>query len=144
MKQLSCWLNFKNSGRKRGCSTGWAAVFETAGRDALPDDTRVLVRERIAAWNGEDPGLSRGWVQEAIARLDETAKPVARLALLTALAPYQVDAGVIEAFRAQQPKDDRLIAAAAWASFTAARRIGTWLHAPAIAFGGWQAVGEEA
>jgi len=112
----------------------WAAVIEAAGRNALPDDTRLLVGERVAAWNGEDPGLSRGWVEEATAGLDEADKPAARLALLTALAPYQVDASVIEAFRAQQPGDDKLIAATAWASFTAARRIGTWLHVPALAF----------
>jgi hypothetical protein len=34
---------------------------------------------------------------------------------------------VINAFRAQQPGDDKLIEATAWASFTAARRIGSWL-----------------
>jgi AhpD family alkylhydroperoxidase len=107
----------------------WAAVIEAAGQKTLPAETCLLVRSRVAAWNGEEPSLSRGWVEEAIARLDEAAKPAARLALLTALAPYQVDQGVIAAFRAQQPGDKALIAVTAWASFTAARRIGTWLGA---------------
>lgn len=40
---------------------------------------------------------------------------------------YQVDAGVIRAFRAEYPGDDQLIQATAWASFTAARRIESWL-----------------
>jgi len=105
----------------------WAAVVEAAGQDALPANVRAMVREHIAAWNGEDPGLSRNWVEKVAAGLDESEKPAARLALLTALAPYQINKHIIVAFRAQQPGDDKLIAATAWASFTAARRIGTWL-----------------
>jgi hypothetical protein len=49
------------------------------------------------------------------------------LALLTAIAPYQVDEEVIQRFRDYYPKDDELVGALAWSSFTAARKIGTWL-----------------
>ena len=87
----------------------------------------VLVREHIIDWNGEPPSLSRGWVEKALAGLDDADQPAARLTLLTALASYQVDESTIDTFRAQQPGDDKLIAATAWASFTAARRVGTWL-----------------
>ena len=66
-------------------------------------------------------------MEKALAGLDDAEKPAARLTLLTALAPYQIDENTIAAFSAQQPGDDKLIAATAWASFTAARRIGTWL-----------------
>ena len=53
--------------------------------------------------------------------------------VLTALASYQVDEGAIHAFRSQYQRDDKLTGAAAWASFTAARRIGSWLsHALAL------------
>ena len=70
-----------------------------------------------------------GMVQDlGVARLAEVKRPAARLALLTALASYQIDKDTIAAFRAQQPGDDKLIAATAWASFTAARRVGTWLY----------------
>ncbi|MCP4164746.1 MAG: hypothetical protein GY759_02495 [Chloroflexi bacterium] len=62
-----------------------------------------------------------------MAGLADTDKPAARLALLTALAPHQIDEMIVDAFRAQQPGDDMLIAATAWASFTAARRVGSWL-----------------
>ena len=110
-----------------GAFARWAAVVEIAGQDALPINVRLLVREHIAAWNGEPPSLSRGWVEKALAGLDDAEKPAARLALLTALAPYQIDENTIAAFRAQQPGDEKLIAATAWASFTAARRVGTWL-----------------
>ena len=68
-----------------------------------------------------------------LAGLDDADKPAARLTLLTALAPYQIDENTIAAFRAQHPGDNKLIAATAWVSFTAARRVGTWLspHTPA-------------
>jgi hypothetical protein len=57
------------------------------------------------------------------------------LALLAALAPFQVDDALVADFRGGGPADGArgdgaLVAATAWASFTAARRIGTWL-APA-------------
>jgi len=110
-----------------GAFARWAAVVEMAGQDALPTKVRALVRDHIAAWNGESPGLSQNWVEKAVTGLAEKEKPAARLALLTALAPYQIDKNIIAAFRVQQPEDDKLIAATAWASFTAARRVGTWL-----------------
>jgi len=104
-----------------------AAVIETAGQNALPESARLLTQEYVGNWQGESPGLSRGWVEEAIAGLDEAAKPAARLALLTAIAAYQIDRQVIDDFRIHHPGDRQLIEASAWASFTAARRIGRWL-----------------
>ena len=111
-----------------GTFARWDAVVQEGGRTALPDTVRALVWEHVQAWQGQDPGLSRRWVEEAVAKLNETDKPAARLALLTALAPYQVDEGVIKAFRARHPGDNTLIEATAWASFTAARRIGAWIY----------------
>jgi hypothetical protein len=46
------------------------------------------------------------------------------LAPLTALASQRVDDKVISMFRKHFPKDTQLIGALAWASFTAARKIG--------------------
>jgi hypothetical protein len=110
-----------------GAYARWAAVVEMAGQEALPANVRLLVRAHVASWNGEVSSLSRSWAEDALAGLDDTEKPAARLTLLTALASYQVDDGIINTFRAQHPGNDQLIAAAAWASFTAARRVGTWL-----------------
>ena len=47
----------------------------------------------------------------------------------TAFASYQVDAEVVDTFRSQYPDDVQLMAAAARASFTTARRAGEWLAA---------------
>lgn len=106
------------------------SVMEQAGREVLSDAVRNLVLEHVDGWRGEDPGLSRSWVERAVNGLDESEKPTARLALLTALASYQVDDGVIEAFQANHRSDEALIKATAWASYIAARRVGSWLKVP--------------
>lgn len=109
----------------------WArlsAVAEQAGAEVLSDEVRDLVREHVETWNGDDPGMSRRWVEDAVAGLREPDQAAARLTLLTALASYQVDQQVIHEFRQHYPSDAQLITATAWASFTAARRISSWLH----------------
>lgn len=107
----------------------WAAIVEQVGKRVLSPEVRTYVLEYIEAWNGEDPGLSRSWVEKAIGEFDEQSQAECRLALLTAIAPYQVDEVVIQKFRDYYTKDDELVGALAWSSFTAARRIGTWLRA---------------
>jgi AhpD family alkylhydroperoxidase len=107
-----------------------AAAFDTAGRRALPKAVRQLVAIRLGGWRGEQPGLSRGWADSAIQPLPAPQQPLGRLALLAAFASYQIDAEVLNDARPSPGPagDEALVAAAAWASFTAARRIGSWLH----------------
>ena len=106
----------------------FAAAVEAAGADALPGQARRCVQETVRAWRGEDRDKDLTWVEEAVRRLDDRpARAAARLALVVALAPERVDDELIEVFRAEQPGDTPLLAAAAWGSLTAARRIGTWL-----------------
>lgn len=104
-----------------------AAAVERAGEAALPAATRGLLLSRLQAWRGENMGLSRGWVESAIETLSAEQKPAARLALLAAFASHQVDDEVMRACRAQGVSDKTLLAIVSWASFSAARKIGTWL-----------------
>jgi alkylhydroperoxidase family enzyme len=107
-----------------------AAFDQTArqvGEKALPEEVRALVADRVARWHGEDPSLSRRWVEDAMAGLGARLRPAARLALLTALASYQVDEQIVEEFREQTPGDRHLLGALAWASWLAALRVGSWL-----------------
>jgi AhpD family alkylhydroperoxidase len=106
-----------------------AATFDALGRQALPERVRELVTARLSTWRGEEPGMSRGWVDSDIESLPAPQRPLARLALLAALASYQVDAKVLNDARTHPGAagDEALIAAASWASFAAARRIGAWL-----------------
>ena len=111
-----------------GAFARFAAVINRAGRDFVPEDVRDCVVKYVQAWDGKDPGLGRHWVEEAMNGFDEKSKDIGRLVLLTALAPYQVDKGVVNASTTHFIEDDGLLGALAWGSFTAARRIGTWLH----------------
>jgi len=113
-----------------GAFAGCARVIEEAGRHVLPESVRLLVHERVQAWNGEAMGMSRHWVEEAIAGIETEHQAAARLTLLTAFASYQVDPGVIQSFQSQYPEDAQLISATAWSSLMAARRAGEWLAAP--------------
>lgn len=110
-----------------GAFARWASVVEEAGQAVFDPAIRTVVRSHVDAWTGDDPGLSRAWVEEAIGELTGTERPAARLALLTALAPHQVDDGIIKDFRSAWPRDVQLISALAWSSLAAARRVGSWL-----------------
>jgi hypothetical protein len=118
----------KTSPNIAGAFARFAAVVNKAGIEFIPQDVRNCVLELVQAWDGKDPKLGRQWVEEAINGLDEKSKDIGRLVLLTALAPYQVDEGIVKAFTTHITGDDRLIGALAWGSFTAVRRIGTWLY----------------
>jgi AhpD family alkylhydroperoxidase len=112
-----------------GAFAGLAAAVEAAGEAALPAPVRAFVEEQLDAWDGEAPGLGRRWLEDSVGGLRPEHRGAARLALLSAMASYQVDAELVEAFQAQAPGDARLIGAAAWASFAAARRAGRRLVA---------------
>jgi hypothetical protein len=105
----------------------FVAAVEDAGAQVLPADVRACVLARLDDWHGEDPALGREWLVPLVAPLGAARQPAARLALLTALAPHQVDDGTVAAFRAHAPADAALVAVLAWASLAAARRVVRWL-----------------
>jgi AhpD family alkylhydroperoxidase len=108
----------------------FASVVGQEGAEALDLPTRTLVEERVAGWEGEFPPPTHSWVDEAVSALDREARPGARVSLLAALAPHQIDAGVIDDYRAEGADDRQIVAAVAWASFVAASRVAEWLVAP--------------
>jgi AhpD family alkylhydroperoxidase len=105
-----------------------AAAVDAAGRRSVPADVRDLVGAHLARWDGRPLGLSRAWVEDAVAALPADHRGAGRLALLTAFASYQVDQAVVDGFRAEQPADRALTDLTAWASLAAARRIGSWMR----------------
>lgn len=56
---------------------GFSYVVEEAGVALLTADVRQCVEKFIHSWNGEDPGMSRQWVEAVIEELDDTGKDVA-------------------------------------------------------------------
>jgi AhpD family alkylhydroperoxidase len=105
-----------------------SAAIEAAGRKHVPPSVQALLRERLAGWEGQQLGPSRSWVQDEVLALPAGEQASGRLVLLAALAPFQVDQSVIDAFRREQPSDEALIATTSWASMAAARQVGSWLR----------------
>lgn len=108
----------------------FAMVAAEAGAAHVDAEVRALVDAHLARWRGEAPGLGRAWAEQAVADLPVRQRPAGRLALLTALASYQVTDADITAFRAQDASDAALVGATSWVSFRAMQRIAGWLHAP--------------
>jgi AhpD family alkylhydroperoxidase len=118
-----------------------AAAVEAEAGGPLGEGA-AAVRRRLAVWGGEELPLDVSWADEVTAGLPERSRPAARLALLTALAPYRVGAAEVAAFRAAWPGDRALVGVTTWASFTAARRITSWLASnPGAASDGPRATG---
>lgn len=115
-----------------GAWARFAAVVEEAGQRVLPEPVRALLLTRLAAWDGDDPGMSASWLEDAVASLEEAHRPAGRFVLLVAFASYRVDERTVEAFRATTPGDPDLVGAAAWAALQAARHIGSWLQEPGL------------
>lgn len=115
-----------------GFARAYAAV-ERAGAESVPAPVRELVGAQLADWHGEHRGPSRAWAADAVAALPQAQRPAARLALLTAIASYQVDRSVVEQFRRDHPDDRTLIELTSWASLSAARRVSTWMTPTATA-----------
>lgn len=109
-----------------------AAAVEEAGHRSVPESVRELLHAELTAWDGRPRGISRAWVEDGTAALPPQDRAAGRLALLTAMASYQVDDTAIARFREGNPADGALIDLTAWASLTASRRIGTWLARDAM------------
>ena len=116
-----------------GAIARMASAIERHGSACLPEAALETVRRRVAAWTGEDPGLGLQWLEEALAPLtSEKDRAAARLALLAALASYRVDYAAVASFRKHFPEDRQLVAAAAWGSFEAVKRLSEWIAGPPV------------
>jgi AhpD family alkylhydroperoxidase len=103
------------------------AAIDAAGARSVPAVVRDAVMAELAGWHGEPRGPSRAWVENAVSGLPTAHRAAGTLALLTALASYQVDRSVIDKFRLDWPDDATLIELTSWASLAAARRVGGWI-----------------
>jgi AhpD family alkylhydroperoxidase len=112
-----------------GAYARFSAVVDDVGAYGLSAEVRARVQDHVQDWKGEDFGISRSWVEQKLRGLNEASRVAGHLTLLTAFAPYQVDDQAVLAFQTHYPENEKLLGALAWASFTAARKIGTWLQA---------------
>lgn len=113
-----------------GVFAGMNAAINQAVEGVVSEDVLATVQNHFNTWHGEQMGISRAWLNDVVANLDEKGQIAARLMLLAGLASYQVSESDIQAFRQYYPTDAELIAVTAWGAFAAIRRIGSWLHIP--------------
>jgi len=109
---------------------GYAAfsrAVEQAGRKSLAEEVRMAILPLLEEWDGKDPFPPRVWAGDIVERFAGCDRAAARLALLTALAPYSVTRQDIDDYARCCPGEDRLLGVLAWSSFSAARRIGRWM-----------------
>ncbi len=107
--------------------SSFTGLIENTCSKTLSKNVINIVQKQVSLWCGEDMGLSQSWVTTLVNDLDERDKPVAILALLTALAPYQIDEAIITNFRAIHKYDQSLLYVTSWASFMAAQRVSEWI-----------------
>lgn len=117
----------KGNSNVKEAFASFAAVVEEIGNDTIQPEVRLCVKEYIDSWRGENPGISKNWVEVPTKKLNGGKRISARLALLTALVPYQVDENLVLTFKNYFPGDKKLLGLLSWASFAAAKKIGSWL-----------------
>ncbi|MGC8775356.1 MAG: carboxymuconolactone decarboxylase family protein [Chlorobaculum sp.] len=105
----------------------FADVVRAAADASVDSGVQALVKRQVSAWEGEPPGLGKGWLDVAVNELPERLRPQARLVLLAAMASWAVDSGEIESCRRAGLDDRALLETAAWGAFLAAERIAGWL-----------------
>lgn len=103
-----------------------AAATDAAAARVLPASVLSLVGQVLDRWDGRFPGPSRAWLTDLLADLPATDRAAGALALLTALAPFQITDADVEAFRTVHPADADLLGLVTWSAFAAARRIAAW------------------
>jgi hypothetical protein len=101
----------------------WAAVVHRESSAVVSAEVRELVLRNLRYWDGELMPLGRSWVDSEVTNLGGQDRAIARLALILAKAPYQVDQTLIQEVLREDPSEERFIRILAWASFSGARRF---------------------
>jgi hypothetical protein len=101
----------------------WAATVERETIDVVSPSVRHVVSASLQKWHGEQMPISRSWVDADIECLRGDDREIARLAIVLAKAPYQVDEKMAEAVLGNANDEARFVRVLAWASFTGARRF---------------------
>jgi AhpD family alkylhydroperoxidase len=101
----------------------WTAVVECEASSVISPAAQDLVVRNLQSWKGELMPISRNWVDVETSALTGQDRAIARLALVLAKAPYQVDETVVEEVLSEDRCEERFIRILAWASFSSARRF---------------------
>ena len=109
----------------------FSAAIDEVGH-AIPLRGREHIEAFVGKWQGESVSQDRRWIEYETEGFGEPVKSMVQLAMLAAVAPWQVDERRILRFRRYFPEEHVLLSTLAWGSFVAAKRIGTWMRIPNI------------
>ncbi|MFC4114159.1 carboxymuconolactone decarboxylase family protein [Nonomuraea zeae] len=118
--------------REWAAGTPVGAAFATleavagSGGELLGDGARTAVTDAVEVWDGTPPPMNTAWLDGPVAALPAADRPGARLALLTALAPYRVTDTDVATWRASRTggrTDEDLVRLCAFGAITATRRV---------------------
>jgi hypothetical protein len=101
----------------------WTGVVEREASCVVSPAVQDLVARNLQDWKGELMPISRSWVDAEVSALTRQDRAIARLALVLAKAPYQVDEKLVEEVLKEDRGEERFIRILAWASFSSARRF---------------------
>lgn len=113
----------KSNPRIADALSRWANVIDKHATALVDKEVIACVEASLQHWQGEQMPISRSWVELEVQNLSGFNRDLAKLTLVLAKAPYQVDESLIEpVFKAQNNQED-FIRIVAWAAFTSARKI---------------------
>jgi AhpD family alkylhydroperoxidase len=101
----------------------WAAAVQREAAGVISPEVKRAVGASLGNWRSELMPISRSWVNADIEGLWGTDRAIARLAIVLAKAPYQVDEKMAEAVLDDDPDEARFVRILAWASFAGSRRF---------------------
>jgi hypothetical protein len=110
-------------GQRKDALARWTAVVEREASAVVSPVVRDLVVRNLQEWKGELMPISRSWVEAEVSVLTGQDRAMARLALMLAKAPYQVDKTLVEEVLREDWCEERFVRILAWASFSGARRF---------------------
>ncbi|GAA3542916.1 carboxymuconolactone decarboxylase family protein [Nonomuraea rosea] len=117
------------AGTPVGAAYAALEVAATAGGELLAGgardgggDARAVVVGVVEAWDGSPLPMDTAWLDGPLAALPADERPGARLALLTALAPYRVTDADVAAWRGSKTDED-LVRLCAFGAITATKRV---------------------
>jgi ubiquinone/menaquinone biosynthesis C-methylase UbiE len=99
----------------------WAAVVEREATAVVSPAVRELVARNLYDWKGDRMPIGRHWVDREVSMLTGKDRAMARLTLVLAKAPYQLDETLVEDVLNHDHGEERFIRLLAWASFSGAR-----------------------
>ncbi len=101
----------------------WANAVEKHAQGIVSNEVKACVKHNLAQWYGERMPISRSWVEQDVANLSGRDKVTAKLTLLLAKAPYQLDDILVQSVLDQYKDEATFIKFLAWAAFTSARHV---------------------